>query len=190
MIGCVVRDIVVEKVNQAQTYYGAGFHGYARDCHDERVTVLSGAPAGSPDGNLWAANFALDCTSTGSGGVCGRGTNGEGFWIGSHARRCTVRDATVRDARRAFVNFGPLDVSPADGSSFFHCTASDVDYLISIQSHNVRFEDVRGRDVKIAEVLANNINATGNILIGCDTARIQSDAVPLDQVRATNRITA
>ena len=187
-IGCSVSDIVVEKVNQAHTYYGAGFHGYARDCRDTRVTVLAGAPDGSPDGNLWAANFALDCVSEGSGGTCGRGSNGEGFSIGAHARRCTVRGATVRDARRAFVNFAPLDVGPDEGSSFIGCTASDVDYLISLQSKNARFDRVRGSGVKIAEVQANNVNATGNTLSNCDVTRIRTDAVPLDRLRSTNRI--
>lgn len=187
-VRCQVRDIVVERVNPAHTYYGAGFHGYARECHDEAVVVRTGAQAGTPDGNLWAANFALACTSTNSGGVCGRGTNAEGFAIGAHARRCVVRGASVRDAARAFVNFGPLDAPPADGSAFIDCTARDVDYLIALESRNARFEDVHGSAVSRAEVKADNLNATGNVLLRCDVARIDHGAVPLDQVLRANRI--
>ena len=184
--GCAAHDILVMQVNQAHTYYGAGFHGYARDCHDWNVTVARGCVAGSKDGNLWATNYALDCSSRNTGGECGRGSNGEGFLVGANSRRCTVEEGWVRNARRGFVNFGPLDIAPADANRFANSRATDVDYLISLQSRRARFDNIHGEQVLRAELLADNVNATGNRLCGVDLSRIETGGWSEAEVRRLN----
>ena len=187
-VNCTVSDLTVTQVNLAHTYYGAGFHGYARNCHDANVRVLKGATPGTPDGNLWAANFALDCTSRNTGGECGRGQNGEGFSFGVNARRCRVYNGAVENALRAFVNFGPVDLKVEDGNAFVWGYARDVDVLQSVQSRHCHFIGIRGERVRDADILLNNVNGSGNVFRDCDRVRIDVGGWSLAEALKENDI--
>lgn len=175
-LDCTAYDIVVEVTNQAHTYYGAGFHGYQKNCWAWNVQVIKGCVDGTPDGNMWSASFGQGGGIMDSGGDCGRGANGQGFLTGANAINVKVLGCYVTRAKQAFADEAPLTVTSTQGNQIANCVADDVDYLMSLASHHALFSNVRGSNVQVAEILAVNVNGAQNRLVACDNARIVEPA--------------